>query len=345
MDRTNWIDAAKGLAITLVVIGHTLRGVKNSEIDLPDLGWLDEAIYTFHMPLFMVLAGWFFVASIANRSFGTYAKGKVQRILYPMILWTYLFLGTKLLAGQFVNSPVGLSDFLILPIPGVLHFWFLWDLFLLCLVFFPLRYVLDGHRLRPHVWVGLALGSFFLVHLPMSDAAEHWFGSAIRYAPFFLLGAGLGQYDWAEAPRPRWGVCALAVFAVTITISGWFGLAGRLSALVLLMSCLCAVAHLYAVLPRGVQNALRLFGTASMTIYLGHTIFSAALREVLLAGGWQGYGLHLIAGICVGLVAPLAMLAIARRFGVAQALGLEKGQTKAINRRRGPLFQQRRPLT
>ena len=59
MGRIVWIDAAKGIAISLVVFGHVLGGAMAR-------GWLDQDafakfvydfIYLFHVPLFFLLSG------------------------------------------------------------------------------------------------------------------------------------------------------------------------------------------------------------------------------------------------------------------------------------------------
>jgi fucose 4-O-acetylase-like acetyltransferase len=47
--RLDWLDAAKGLGILLVTLGHT---------DIPSQ--LKTYIYTFHMPLFFFLSGYLF---------------------------------------------------------------------------------------------------------------------------------------------------------------------------------------------------------------------------------------------------------------------------------------------
>jgi peptidoglycan/LPS O-acetylase OafA/YrhL len=45
--RLGWLDAAKGLGIILVVIGHVWTR-----------GPVRDAIYAFHMPLFFIAAGY-----------------------------------------------------------------------------------------------------------------------------------------------------------------------------------------------------------------------------------------------------------------------------------------------
>ena len=53
--RVDAIDAAKGLGIVLVVVGHTLGGIIDSDLDEYGivLRYAFLFIYTFHMPLFL----------------------------------------------------------------------------------------------------------------------------------------------------------------------------------------------------------------------------------------------------------------------------------------------------
>lgn len=56
--RENWLDACKGLAIILVVLGHLLSG--NMEKGVLARNWLQdvlEGIKLFHMALFIMLSG------------------------------------------------------------------------------------------------------------------------------------------------------------------------------------------------------------------------------------------------------------------------------------------------
>jgi fucose 4-O-acetylase-like acetyltransferase len=52
-NRDQLLDFAKGVAIIFVVIGHTLQGVTYNF----DENWAFRVIYSFHMPLFALLAG------------------------------------------------------------------------------------------------------------------------------------------------------------------------------------------------------------------------------------------------------------------------------------------------
>lgn len=62
-NRDITFDMMKGIGIILVIIGHLAHG----------FGWLVPAIYTFHMPLFFILSGYFYkekkITELLHRDF------------------------------------------------------------------------------------------------------------------------------------------------------------------------------------------------------------------------------------------------------------------------------------
>lgn len=83
--RSEWVDAAKGLGILLVVYGHVARGLVNGGVPM-DRQWfatLDAAVYAFHMPLFFLLSGWFFVGSLTRRGRATSSPRGWRRCSIP----------------------------------------------------------------------------------------------------------------------------------------------------------------------------------------------------------------------------------------------------------------------
>ena len=67
---------------------------------------------------------------------------------------------------------------------------------------------------------------------------------------------------------------------------------------------------------------LSVVGTASMAIYVMHTIFSAAIRIGARSIGFSHDGVTLIVGTIGGLVFPFVIWLIARHYGVLPQLGL-----------------------
>ena len=275
------------------------------------------------MPLFFALSGWFFLRSIQKRGVGSFVTGRLERILYPMVIWTYVFLAFKYLANQAANQPIGLEDVFVLPIPGVLHFWFLWALLLMSLAFYPLRYAPARATGAVLVLAGVAVVA--LQFLPLTPASDRWVGPAIRHAPYFLLGIALGHYGLGRLRQPGLGLLAAGIFVGLLYLwpevaGAWYRLAVVLA---LVLSVLVAFLTFERHLPQGLRRLLAVLEVASMAIYVMHTIFSAALREGLLVAGVAQPGLHLVLGTFVGIIGPMIALWVFRRFGLTRILGLE----------------------
>lgn len=104
-DRDQLLDIARGIAILLVVVGHTVQGRSPAFDDDP----VFRFIYSFHMPLFAMLAGasaafWIkkYDALDSTRSLIAASTSRVRRaavhLLIPFAAWTfigYLALGSQ----------------------------------------------------------------------------------------------------------------------------------------------------------------------------------------------------------------------------------------------------------
>ena len=62
-ERIEWIDFGKGLTVLLVVIGHVILGLFESNQfpqDNHQLLFFTQIFYLFHIPVFFALSGYFF---------------------------------------------------------------------------------------------------------------------------------------------------------------------------------------------------------------------------------------------------------------------------------------------
>ena len=63
--RNNFIDIIKGVAIFLMLWGHVIQYcVAKTNIDFYE-NWVFKFIYSFHMPLFMLVSGYLFFYSFS----------------------------------------------------------------------------------------------------------------------------------------------------------------------------------------------------------------------------------------------------------------------------------------
>ena len=179
------LDFMKGVLIYLVVFGHVIA-------KYADPGWAYTVIHTFHMPLFFFISGYLMVPSM-KRSFGAFAGKKWIRILRPALLWSLLFLLLKL--------PSHL-DFATKIIKSLMDIWFLYVLFYLYMVAWPMT-----KSKNRYLWYGLAVVAGYLIYPFLLKVPSRHFGyiveefRIIRELPVFLMGILYWEYkdkmkDW-----------------------------------------------------------------------------------------------------------------------------------------------------
>ena len=199
-NRNNWLDIAKGIAIILMVMGHTT---------IPRVAF--DFIYSFHMPLFFIASG--FTSNYAKRSPLEYSGHKARTILLPFM--TYSIIVSILLYA------IGKMDFSHLIANGWEGYalWFIPVLYFASVIAMLANVV--GRRFRYACMLCLFLLGYglcyFNVHLP-------WTLSTVPYATFLVLvGNELKHIQkWIEAENHYCDIALL--FIVTATISQFYRL-------------------------------------------------------------------------------------------------------------------------
>ena len=302
--RVEWIDAAKGIGIILVVIGHTLRGLETADVLSFEGGFgeVDEAIYSFHMPLMFFLSG-LFIHKALPQSWFRYILKQAQRLVWPLVLWTYIFFLCKIVAGGAANNTVGWQNFPFIPLPPKAHFWFLWALFLGFLIIKGVYTLGTVFKIQRLSWALVAAASLaFLLFWQSCGLYSPWVQQAFVYLPYILVGmslrlllftnplfifiVSLGGY-LITLFTPLGGIAALHSFGVGVTIS-------------------IAIVSVLAIISKYITWVWLLdIGRASMAIYLSHTIVSASARSLLLAVHVSDLILHIVVGIFLGILVPM----------------------------------------
>ena len=307
--RNQDIDVLKGVAILMVVFGHVLRGLHETGIGSePLFEVMDPRFYAVHVQLLFLLSGVLSYGSLVRKGPAFFAKSRFSEILLPLVLWTYLFMGIKVLAGPFQNQTADLSDVLILPFPGHLHLWFLWALFLMQLCAAAVWGL--ARSFSSTVRQGILILAFVLslaaLAADLGSTSAYWIGNARHYLPFFLLGMILAAIGTMTLPRNGSGWVAVALFwaafAFVPTLSDVLG--NRFAVSMLL--CSSAIwAGRRLIIWGGLTCPFVVMGQATMAIYLLHVIFAAATREFLMAAGVEAAWLHTLAGLLAGVGLPL----------------------------------------
>lgn len=208
-ERLTDIDRAKGLAISLVVIGHVITDEfppGNDWCLLPNL-----IIYKFHMAFFMFITGFVMFYTYpemhALRDYVAYVRKKFVRLIPAYLLFAIVVTAGKSLAGRFMQvvNPVDgfqdLIDVLVRPSNSCCRsLWYIYVIFIYFLLIPPLLRLFKGN-LGLLLLFGLAV--YFLprsAYFCEKRVCDYMFifllgGYAVRHRDLYLH--LIDRYAWA----------------------------------------------------------------------------------------------------------------------------------------------------
>lgn len=91
--RISFIDAARGVGIMLVVLGHVIG---NEEMTFTGSDIVFKFIYSFHMALFFVISGIVLGQSLRGKSISKNdirhrVRSRIHRLLVPYFVWSFIY--------------------------------------------------------------------------------------------------------------------------------------------------------------------------------------------------------------------------------------------------------------
>ena len=200
--RNEYLDSLKFYLICFVVLGHTLAEHIHGS---PFIDGLLYWIYTFHMPLFVLLSG-FFSKKMDKGKF----KWFVIRTFETFLIFQAISVLLKYLTGETITLQLIISPISV--------YWYLFSLILW-------RSLL---QLMPEKWLRkepVIIGVTFMVGLvagfiPVSN--EFAIQRTLAFLPFFFLGYYSKQNGWLDILRGssiKWVLVILALSMVVFIIS------------------------------------------------------------------------------------------------------------------------------
>lgn len=293
-----FLDAAKGIGILLVVIGHSIVPLMRQSSFPAFLAY--DFIYSFHMALFMAMSGYLYelyAERYQKQGFFKFMLAKLRTLMLPYLSFSILaFLviavGSRLpilfgILKQSGYTAVSLSSipYRILTFNGHIdqHLWFVYSLFFCFLITFLTR----GFLLRP---AGLLL-VFALYCLPSFLEMAELIRLTCKFFIFFTLGRHYKTIDRLTSKRciPLYVCILLASYAVWALWSGW--LKDSLPFIVPLLRLTTAISGSLAVLSIAAFLSVKRagaflcgLGQYSFDIYLMHQPFVVSAISTVLTG-------------------------------------------------------------
>lgn len=280
--RNPFWDAAKAVLIFLVVYGHSIQFIIPEEAAASFWDSVPfKFIYLFHMPLFMLISGYFAGHSIIRKGFPVLGKyGK--RLLLPILSYSLLVIISNLFSTGTSLKQVAVACLLT----SNAHAWFLSAVFI-CTCF--LWAYTCTKTLVGKIFCGFFPILLFLLiqtHPPISKFFG--IGNQITYLwPFFLLGHCLKQHHFDSENIPKWWLvfvpitiaiaflCDKSLFVYNTPLNRtWYGLGiNLLRTAAAICGCMAFCACIRCC-QKWLNSAFILkLGQATLAIYLLQTIF------------------------------------------------------------------------
>lgn len=211
--RDSYWDTVKALLIFLVVLGHAVQFMytTNGNMDF----WSDsvfKGIYIFHMPLFILISGFFAAKSISKRGWASVLR-YLQRLALPCVSMGLIFLA-------FVSpNEVTIKN----AFEGCIILWFLIVVFE-CVIFYLIM------QWRQAKWYKTAM---FILPIPFAIFYENapdalqFFPHKHQFTylwPFFVLGACLSHLKFTpQQINNKWLVFPILYIAAYYLFQpGWY---------------------------------------------------------------------------------------------------------------------------
>ncbi|RYB92380.1 acyltransferase [Nocardioides glacieisoli] len=330
--RDQSIDVARGITITVIVLGHVALGVGAAHLaDSQQVEDVTRSLYLFRLSTLAYLSGLFVQRGVMKAG----AKGFVtQRLLlfgWLYLLWSVVQGTAKALAGSLTNETMHWSEVLRLWVPEG-QLWFLpW---LMSVTVIAVAVKPWASRTRAVLSLG---GALLLALAAWGLDPELIFMRGWALLLPFLAGCAMTASGHARVFRSlavAWGVALMGAaiwlgldFGFTVVPPTLGGEDRTVAGVVLgTVACVAATAACLAwasLLARTrASAAFGAVGRRSLEIFLAHIVVASGTRIALLQIGVDTLAVHLVVGVALGVFVPMALAVAADRLGWQWVFGL-----------------------
>lgn len=181
--RTNFIDFIKGIAIFLMLYGHSLQYGSGADFLQTGQYWENnvmKAIYSFHMPLFITISGYLFWFSIQRHGMLTSVKKRITTLLPICVTWAILLWGASAIYKHHYN----VKAFIRLVFTD---FWFLSSV-LVCVIVVTLVDSIVSRKLKVISCIVVVICFFITPDF-------FWMNAHKFMIPYFACGYACAKYN------------------------------------------------------------------------------------------------------------------------------------------------------
>ncbi|HAN21280.1 MAG: hypothetical protein A2Y15_02265 [Clostridiales bacterium GWF2_36_10] len=294
--RNNAIDAVRGLAIILVIIGHV--------IEVNVTGFYESTVFniiwSLQMPLFMLISGYVtrYSAHINNKKgYFNYLLKRSLTYLLPWVIWTIFVKG--LLLGS-TNFWAYIKYITFSMDAG---YWFLFSLWTISMIFGTATYIANKFTNKNNLRIVITIlvsiiFSVFLLIIGLK-VGINFLGIKLTlyYLPFFYLGYLYANIEnvyseraWFKAARQAVILPSIVVYAIIILNINLYSMEDNISNILIRMTAsvlgctivfyTVSVSRFLASQNERVGKALLLAGQYSLELYVVHELLISIMDVI-----------------------------------------------------------------
>ena len=269
IERNKIIDVLKGIAVLSVILGHAIqRYIAIYEHGVAFDNYFFKIIYSYHMPLFMLLSG-YTLAKYTKKYDYRFIKKRFLRLIIPTIVWSYLiwimrnydFVGIKELV-PFPNSAVEYSKLLLIHPDYII--WFLYVVFVCDIFIYALRKI----NLKKELYQDILFSIIFYLILKLLPNTNFGINLISTYFPIFMFGYFLNVDYFKELSN----YALILVIPLYILLFIIYKDTYLQNMYVYYLMSMCAIFIIYKIVinfrSEYLKNILSFFGKYSLEIYL-----------------------------------------------------------------------------
>lgn len=222
-------DQLKIIIILLVVLGHccvmfspdgAITVLRKSML----LTYVSTILYSFHIPCFFMVSGAVFSFNLQKGKYGVFspfAKKKAVRLVIPYLIFgVFIVLPVLVICGLLDLSSWYRFFWNLICGDQVRHLWYLYDLFFIFLLFWPIRSYFTVENVKKALVVSFVVSLLFRSQ-PFGFAAYFQIGNIFYYQFYFLCGIFLDLF-WHQLVsffQKHW---YLVLFSIPVLILSCF---------------------------------------------------------------------------------------------------------------------------
>ena len=270
------IDALRGIAIFLVVLGHSIIlypiDLHQNDICLFIFNWLSSV----HMPLFFAISGFCFSY---RGNYKTFIWKKVKRLLIPYIVFNMIDVIPRYLLSSLVNRPRGIGESLKRMVFNGGEYWFLYTLFIIFLIYPFIYKLIKNNRYK---FIGL-LFLLLIARFCMPSISIFNLSSVITNLFYFSIGVIVKEifggkiFDVILPPLKK------LIFVILLLIV-WISLLRIDLSYTNVISALVGIITLYiGVQTKIITDIFKRFGKYSLQLYLLNGYLLVISRTIIVS--------------------------------------------------------------